>query len=1509
MESLTRRAAALLPMCRSLSFFAGVAGVACAATSTVVAQQQPSITRTNSVIETTAVAGTVSPFVTLRFSAHEPYPNSYVIYRRAVGSSSWGSPIYLSGLPVEYADMTASRGVAYEYSLRVSRSVFLGLPQAFGAIVAGSGIPLVEQRGKVLLYIDETQADALAPELDQLQRNLAADGWKVYRHHGPREVHDNDSTNPAVWAARTAERVAMRATIRSYYDDEPGTDWALFIIGRAPVVYSGATSPDGHSEHYGAWATDTFYADVNGPWSDTTANATGAENTRNRNVPGDGKYDQSSLLSDTEMQTGRVDLFAMEGVSVGQSETDLLRQYLVRNDRFRRGLAPFGSVARRALIDDTFDGATYGVTAWQAAIGHFGREAGQVDALDWFSVLPTTPMLFAYGGGGGALDRARDVGTSLDFATKGSKAVFTMTFGSWFGDWDNPDNFLRAPLAGTADSFGLTNAWSGIGGVFRQHMALGATIGYSTRFTQNFVQDTNAGSWNGNGNRRHIVYNLMGDPTLRLHTVRPPAHVTAAPVSGGVMVNWEASPDAEAGYHIYRGASPLGPFTRLTGAPATTANPLGSPLIGTAYTDGTAAPGETYTYLVKAVKMETSASGTYANQSLGEAATVSLGPIAPTGLQVVATGTTAYALSWRDHADNETGYEVERRDPATGAWAALATLPANSINYTDTSAPVGVVSHYRVRAAGSGAPSPYAGVDADYLLPGAAFAAAWHKHVFASWDRVSLPVHRFNGSSGAVSVDHAASGVIGSAGVDYQPSSGAVEWAHGDTGEKIHTVTLLPSVEPRLTRLLRVNYSSPTNGLRLGFPAETFVQVQDPTLQTLPAGWSTQIIGSVGWSGYAEYKGGVFGLGARTSRFGWGYQTDSLRFVSVPVAGDCTLTARIAVVADAMNPAAQPGLMLRASLAGNAAMRAIMMPLVSQVVQVTRTSTNAQASTNTVNVSGGYAWLRVVRSGGNVSTFRSTNDITWTQVGTTAALPLSTTAYVGLFLSTNTDPDKLANPGYAQFDNVKLEATLTTPASFTAAPGAVPGEISLAWGAVPGATTYEVQRSTTPGSGFATVATVNAVSAAHADRELVPGATYYYRVRAVGPIAQSAYSSTASAQPIQSSDLRGWRYAWFATNDTAGLAGDASDPEGDGVPNLAEYASGGSPHDPDGVGGVQVGTVGVGADDHLSLTFVRDAAATDIIYTVECADDLAGPWSGFDPLLPAQQIAVQADMPASGRQAITVRDTQPLSASSRRFMRLRRAWQDPVWRVFSTGFEEDAGDYVLNATLNGKIDRTSGTKWSIPAGWAGAGTVALLNPATGTRDWRIHDSTTSGAVGATLDAGPAVAGFISTRPWTFRVSFSLVAMPASATENQFAIALGQATASATGKQWLRFLYSNGDLNLMVRAAGAAAGTSATQTPVTLGRYTDFAELGQYITLTLGVDPVGKRYTHVSLSGPKGSATRTAAVQAVSDGVIPWGNTTTGEPAAHLLFNSTTPVMLTLDIDDIRIGAVAAGEAL
>ena len=111
----------------------------------------------------------------------------------------------------------------------------------------------------------------------------------------------------------------------------------------------------------------------------------------------------------------------------------------------------------------------------------------------------------------------------------------------------------------------------------------------------------------------------MATPTLRSHYVAPATNVTASVESGKVKVGWQASPDpAVSGYHVYRAASPDGPFTRLTAQPlpdgATTFNQTGT-------------PPDRFVYMVRAVKLQTTASGSYFNPSQGafNAPTVSRG--------------------------------------------------------------------------------------------------------------------------------------------------------------------------------------------------------------------------------------------------------------------------------------------------------------------------------------------------------------------------------------------------------------------------------------------------------------------------------------------------------------------------------------------------------------------------------------------------------------------------------------------------------------------------------------------------------------------------------------------------------------------------------------------------------------------------------------------------------------------------------------------------------------------
>src|SRR5262249_50913636 len=156
-----------------------------------------------------------------------------------------------------------------------------------------------------------------------------------------------------------------------------------------------------------------------------------------------------------------------------------------------------------------------------------------------------------------------------------------------------------APLASA--SYTLACAWAGLPHWFFHHMALGETIGFSARVTQNLGGRLYVDGVNDEAGKVHIA--LMGDPTLRMHPVGPVANL-AANASGSQMVilRWTPSNDSVLGYHVYRAATSLGPFIRLTG----------SLISGATFTDS-AAPAGANVYMVRAVKLETTPSGSYYN--------------------------------------------------------------------------------------------------------------------------------------------------------------------------------------------------------------------------------------------------------------------------------------------------------------------------------------------------------------------------------------------------------------------------------------------------------------------------------------------------------------------------------------------------------------------------------------------------------------------------------------------------------------------------------------------------------------------------------------------------------------------------------------------------------------------------------------------------------------------------------------------------------------------------------
>ena len=136
----------------------------------------------------------------------------------------------------------------------------------------------------------------------------------------------------------------------------------------------------------------------------------------------------------------------------------------------------------------------------------------------------------------------------------------------------------------------------------------------------------------------------------------------------------------------------------------------------------------------------------------------------------------------------------------------------------------------------------------------------------------------------------------------------------------------------------------------------------------------------------------------------------------------------------------------------------------------------------------------------------------------------------------------------------------------------------------------------------------------------------------VANTAGSVKSGTATLTVY--TPLQFWRLTSFGTINNIGNAADLADPDGDGVPNLMEYALSTNPASASSVSRPVTAVSG----GYLTLRFARSSA--DVTYLVEGSFDLDH-WTTI------------ATNPGTVGSQPVVSDTAPISGSSRRFMRLK----------------------------------------------------------------------------------------------------------------------------------------------------------------------------------------------------------------------------------------------------------------
>jgi hypothetical protein len=117
--------------------------------------------------------------------------------------------------------------------------------------------------------------------------------------------------------------------------------------------------------------------------------------------------------------------------------------------------------------------------------------------------------------------------------------------------------------------------------------------------------------------------------------------------------------------------------------------------------------------------------------------------------------------------------------------------------------------------------------------------------------------------------------------------------------------------------------------------------------------------------------------------------------------------------------------------------------------------------------------------------------------------------------------------------------------------------------------------------------------------------------------------------------------AWALARGVVGVAGNE---DGDGYPNLLEFALGTNPNQAEPPGLIRGELMTVNQQQFLSLVVSRQANNPAVIYTVEVADAVTGPWSFGTPH--TQEVE-------NSPTRLVVRDSNPMGTRASRYMRLR----------------------------------------------------------------------------------------------------------------------------------------------------------------------------------------------------------------------------------------------------------------
>jgi hypothetical protein len=541
-------------------------------------------------------------------------------------------------------DATVINGHSYEWRLLATR---FGSPvntsrSAFAALSA----PPSTSRGKILLLVDNdlrtntpTSKLNLDSAVQQLTYDLIGDGWGVvgpqyvprHKDQGPNDPHDLNMNN------LTSTLGIVRTTFSANADLK-----GVLIVGHVTVPYSGDAAADGHTDtndfsHIGAWPADTMYGFTTpGIWDtgtqDTTIDSAGYY-PANWNFNSDGKYDRTKVPANLQLFVGRIDFARLPSFNTTNKSTDaesaLIKAYVNKASKYRKKIAPF-PVEDRGIVESAFGSFTLDDVRNPVAyrgIKYLMESAFPTGSINYsvadplyrtaanYTGIESSSALWGFLGGPGLAGcisagvdflqhNTQDLAASVTQPSLEPRVAFHSLFGSYFMDWNMEDDFLRATIA--TPNYGVAaiiadKVSPNIGfwnyGPFECGLPLGSVL-LATAAGGAPSTDT-----------MDRMFAIMGDPTLRIHTLRRVENLTATVGGGTTTLSWAAPTGEGPGpflYYVLRAPSLGGSFSNLTPSGISTLS----------YPDSSSGNGSGAQYMVRVAQLRNTGRGSsYTNLS------------------------------------------------------------------------------------------------------------------------------------------------------------------------------------------------------------------------------------------------------------------------------------------------------------------------------------------------------------------------------------------------------------------------------------------------------------------------------------------------------------------------------------------------------------------------------------------------------------------------------------------------------------------------------------------------------------------------------------------------------------------------------------------------------------------------------------------------------------------------------------------------------------------------------